>query len=165
MNPPQKACPKCQQQCPVNTPLCASCGHVYRTKFPEPPLDDRTQAISPPSYSPPPYQPNNYQSNNYQSPQPVYIVSGDTIQVPAGTHPVVLSILLSLLCLPGLATMTNRQMVKGIVIMLSAFAMAFIGVFTLFIPLAVVWIASIIDAISVANRLNRGEAIGQWTSF
>ena len=91
----------------------------------------------------------------------MYVVNGDSIQVLPGSHPVVLIAIVSLFCMP-IGTMMNRQYIKALVALMCMFV---IGAFTWGIGGFVVGIMAYVDALCVANRLNRGEIIGQWTSF
>ncbi len=91
----------------------------------------------------------------YQSP-----VHG--IRVVPGTHSVVVAVILTLLCLVGAGQMYNKQVIKGVVVLMSAIALAVITVgfsiiFTF--PLAA------IDAGMIASRLNKGEVVGEWQWF
>ncbi len=80
-------------------------------------------------------------------------------------HPVLLVGLLGFLCVPGLAQMVNRQYLKGVVVFFSVAAAIGATFFLAGVGGAVVGVAAAIDALCVANRLNRGEIIGPWTSF
>jgi len=186
MSEPTKICPKCQTVALLDARTCSVCAHGFRTQFVAP--DDKTQMYPPsdlPSvYSPPQYPPPNaqcpppnaqypppnaqYPPPNAQHPpqyppvpQPVYVVSGDSIQVPAGTHPVPLIAIVGVFCLP-LGMMMNRQFIKALVVLMCGIGIGFVtaGIGTILIGF-LAWI----DSILVANRLNRGEVIGQWTSF
>ena len=165
MSEPTKICPKCQTVALLDARTCSVCAHEFRTQFVAP--DDKTQMYPPsdlPSvYSPPQYPPPNaqYPPQYPPVPQPVYVVSGDSIQVPAGTHPVPLIAIVGVFCLP-LGMMMNRQFIKALVVLMCGIGIGFVtaGIGTILIGF-LAWI----DSILVANRLNRGEVIGQWTSF
>jgi hypothetical protein len=47
MSVPSKACPRCQEPTALESPACARCGHVYRTRFSAGP--DQTQLLNPPA--------------------------------------------------------------------------------------------------------------------
>ena len=86
-----------------------------------------------------------------------------SIQVPAGTHPVWLVVVLSILFGGWAGMLVNRQYVKGIVygLILGAvlgFATCGIG-FMIWYPL------TLVDAILVAVKLNQGRAIKEWEYF
>ena len=167
---PEKVCPSCGFHAPVNAPTCGNCGHAYRTKFTPP---DQTQMFTPGMMSPPgQITPPNYQPPpNYQQPpvnQPPIIIYAPpqqlplgTIQVQPGTHSVALAIILAFF-ITGTGQMVNKQGLKGVVILLSAILF---GALTLGIGWAIIGLASFIDAICIANRLNRGEPVGPWQSF
>ena len=165
MSEPAKICPKCQTSALLDARTCSVCAHGFRTQFVAP--DDKTQIYLPgdlpPVYSPPQYTPPNaqYPPQYTPVPQPVYVVSGDSIQVPAGTHPVPLIAIIGVFCFP-LGTMMNRQFIKALVILMCGIG---IGLVTVGIGAFLIGVIAWIDSILVANRLNRGEVIGQWTSF
>jgi TM2 domain-containing membrane protein YozV len=62
----------------------------------------------------------------------------------------------------GLGQMINRQVAKGFVIILAAIV---IGLLTLGVGAFVIWILALVDAITIANRLNRGEPVREWQCF
>ena len=172
MTLPQKICPKCQTTAPLDARTCSACAHGFRTQFIAP--DDKTQTETktqmyspgdmPPAYpSAPQYPPPNaqYPPPYAPLPQPVYVVSGDSIQVPAGTHPVPLIAIVGVLCLP-VGMMMNRQFIKALVVLACGIG---IGLVTAGIGGFLIGFIAWIDSVMVANRLNRGEVIGQWTSF
>lgn len=98
-----------------------------------------------------------------QYPRPAQMSGQGMIQVPAGTHPMALVIILSILFGGWTGMLVNRQIVKGLVyglIIGSVLGFATCGLaFIVWYPLTVV------DAILVANKLNRGQAIKEWEFF
>lgn len=170
MSEPQgKICPRCEAVAPLTAAFCQQCGHGFRTQFPPPPLGHRqpapTQAV-PPAVLPPPYQ----QQPPYESPPytttggVVYHVAAppaDTIQFLAGTHSVALVVILALF-ITGTGQMVNKQVIKGVVLLLAAVVLLPL---TLGVGWFVIAITAFIDAICIANRLNRGEAVRQWQWF
>jgi TM2 domain-containing membrane protein YozV len=83
------------------------------------------------------------------------------IQVQSGTHSVTLAILLGFF-MTGTGQMANKQLAKGITLLIAAVLLA---VPTIGMGAVIVWLVAFIDAICVANRLNRGEPITEWTWF
>lgn len=85
------------------------------------------------------------------------------IQMPPGTHSVALVAVLSIFFGGWVGMLINRQVVKGLVyglLISGAVSLLTCGMAALvFYPLTV------IDAIMVANRLNRGEAVKEWQFF
>ncbi len=85
------------------------------------------------------------------------------IQVPAGSHPIWVVVLLSVLFGGWAGMLVNRQIVKGLVYGLVA-GLVFCYVtccfgFLVWYPL------TLIDAILVAMKLNRGQAVKEWEFF
>lgn len=138
--PETRACPRCGSSNDVSSQYCSQCAQ--------------------PLHSPVLLPPQGQSGSNY--PRPPQQASAP-IQVPAGSHSVALVAVLSILFGGWVGMLVNRQYVKGIVTLVG-FGM---------IPAAVtcglsaiVWYPlSVIDAILVANRLNRGEAISEWQCF
>jgi TM2 domain-containing membrane protein YozV len=175
MPTPEKICPACAVHAPISAPSCTSCGHTFRTKF-TPPVE-QTQFFTPeqlpPPYAPPQYPVYPHAPQGYQpapppyTPPPIIIYNAPqmlppgTIQVQPGTHSVALAIILAFF-ITGTGQMVNKQGAKGVVLLLSAILF---GALTLGIGWAVIGMASFIDAICIANRLNRGEDVGPWQSF
>ena len=91
----------------------------------------------------------------YQPPMP------GMIQQPPGTHSTTAAGLLGFF-LAGAGQMVNRQYLKGIVLFFCAFFAAFV---TFGIGGFVIWLLAFIDSIQIANRINRGEAVGPWQFF
>jgi TM2 domain-containing membrane protein YozV len=83
------------------------------------------------------------------------------IQVPAGTHSVGTAVLLALL-ITGLGQIYNKQGMKGLVILLISVVLA---VFTCGLSILLTHPFAVIDAVMIAGRLNRGEAISEWQCF
>lgn len=161
--PQEKICPACKHLAPLSAASCTSCGHAFRTQFSPPPVG-QTQAFVPPPaptvYPPPIYPPPDYLPPAYG---PSY--TREAIQVMPGTHPVWLVVILSLFCVPGLASLVNRQYAKAMVTFFSVFTAIALTIFLfglggILLEIAVAW-----DAIVIANRLNAGEAIGPWQMF
>ncbi|MBX7221458.1 MAG: hypothetical protein K1Y36_16025 [Blastocatellia bacterium] len=121
---------------------------------------------SPPPYQtapPPGYDPYAQQSFHQQYPGGMMPVSAHKpIQVAGGAHSPVLAIVANLFCLTGLGQIYNKQTTKGLVLFGVTVASVILtaGLLTPFI-----WIAAIVDAALIANRLKRGEAIGEWQWF
>lgn len=137
----QKICPQCKSAAAVDARICPSCGHTFRTQF--------TQLLPPP--------PPNY-------PRPL-ASSPDAIRVAPGTHPTGLVILLALFCVPGLASLVNRQYGKGVVLFMATAAATVLTFFLFGIGGAAVAMLGAADAICIGNRLNRGETVEQWQVF
>ena len=100
---------------------------------------------------------------HYPRSAPQYLGKPGTIQVPAGTHPIWLVVLLSILFGGWAGMLVNRQYVKAIVyglvlgIVLTVVSCGF-G-FMIWYPL------TLVDAILVASKLNQGRAIKEWEFF
>lgn len=94
-----------------------------------------------------------------------YIAAGNQIpgmiQVPAGTHSVGTAVLLALL-ITGLGQLYNKQAMKGLVILVASVILA---VFTCGLSLLLTHPFAFIDALMIAQRLNRGEAVREWQCF
>lgn len=143
--PQWKQCPRCGQVAPLNAFKCEKCGREYRTTAPLPPAPpEQTQYL----YTP--------------APQPPPPARPDFIQLPPGAHSIVPALLLAALIGGWAGALHNRQYLKGVVLLLVT-----IGV-TLSIGVSAwvcVWIVGILDSLFVAQRLHRGEAVGQWQFF
>ena len=85
------------------------------------------------------------------------------VQVPAGTHPVVLVVILSILFGGWAGMLVNRQIVKGLVYGLMIHGI--LGLVTCGITFVISYPLTLIDAILVAIKLNRGEAVREWQFF
>jgi len=62
----------------------------------------------------------------------------------------------------GLGQMYNGQVIKGIVLLISAIIL---GSFTFGIGSLIILIVSIIDAVKIAEKINAGRQVGQWEFF
>lgn len=142
----------------------------WRPSAPEPTIT----AVSP--YPPPapgyPYPPAPYQPGPGL---PVYPAPPGWIQVAPGTHSVTAAVVLAIF-LTGGGQLVNRQTAKGLTILGGALGLGFIGFIGTTVTLGFLaplfafvglcyWIPSLIDAIQIANRLNRGEAVRPWQCF
>jgi hypothetical protein len=180
-----KLCPQCRQPAHLHAPQCENCGHQFRTQF-APPGQPGSQPASPPpmppspppaGYIPPaqPYYPP--QQGQYPPPQypPVYpppvqppyppqygYGRTDIIQVIPGTHSVAVAVLLAVLIMGWAGMLYNRQYAKGVTCL---FVSIVVGIVTLGIGSLGIWVVGIIDCVLIANRLNRGEPVGQWQFF
>ena len=112
----------------------------------------------PPGYYPPPGSPP-------QPPTPMGYypptMRSDDIWVPGGMHSPGLGVLFGLLLVGG-GAFYNRQYIKGVVMLVGAM---FLGIMTLGFAFLVTWPVSAIDGYMVAQRLQRGEVVGQWQWF
>jgi TM2 domain-containing membrane protein YozV len=89
----------------------------------------------------------------------------------AGVDPVVAMIVSFLVT--GVGQMLNKQVVKGIVLLVSQVFSAVIGFVTLifgigllFLLLAfVIWLVSVIDAYKIAQKIRSGRRVGEWEFF
>lgn len=145
-----KQCPQCAATNPVAAQLCWSCETPFVMS--PPPSNPPVQNAS--AYSHPP--------NAYINPPAPSYAKG-MIQVPAGSHSVVLVAVLSILFGGWVGMLINRQVVKGLV-----YGLLISGLLTLVtcgLAAIIVYPLTIVDAIMVANRLNRGEAVKEWQFF
>jgi hypothetical protein len=129
----------------VQAAQCHQCGHAYSTQF------NQTQAFYGSPYQAPP-PPHGY---------PVQVPG--MIQVPPGSHPVVLVALLSLFIGGWAGMYVDKQVAKGLLFGLLGGIM-FCTVtcgwgFFVWYPLVLV------DAIIIANRLNQGQPVRDWQFF
>jgi hypothetical protein len=85
------------------------------------------------------------------------------IQVPAGTHPVWLVALLSFLFGGWAGMLVNRQYVKAIIYGLLICGL--VSFVTCGFATVILYPLTIIDAILVAIKLNKGQAIKEWEYF
>jgi hypothetical protein len=88
---------------------------------------------------------------------------GRGIQVYPGSHPVVLVIVLSVLFGGWAGMCVNRQVAKGLIFGLLG-GIVF-SVVTCGWGAIIWWPLTLIDAILIANRLNRGEPVREWQFF
>ncbi len=170
-----KTCPKCGRTDNLGASACANCSHVYRTRFDAAPFEASPPAPtqmyqSPPTPGqtrvPPSAPPAHYHQppqQGYYQPPPVYYAPRpvDSIQVAPGSHSIATAVILSLV-LVGAGQMINKQVAKGVTVLLCA---VFVGCFTFGGGAILLYILAVIDAIQIANRLNRGEIITQWQFF
>ena len=85
------------------------------------------------------------------------------IQVEPGTHPVVLVVILSIIFGGWVGMLINRQITKGLVYGLLIHG--FLALVTCGLTAVVSYPLTLIDAILVAMKLNRGEAVKEWQFF
>jgi hypothetical protein len=95
------------------------------------------------------------------------------IQMPPGSHSVAAAAVMALLVTGG-GQMVNKQTTKGVVILISAFVLTALTFVLTALTLGLAWpsiclvsftLVSLIDAVCIANRLNRGEPVGSWQWF
>lgn len=84
------------------------------------------------------------------------------IQVPPGIHSVVPAVALNLCCVTGFGQIYNKQILKGIVILLCSL---FLSVITYGVGGFVVAVAAIVDAYMIARKLESGRPVGEWEFF
>ena len=92
---------------------------------------------------------------------PMTVAAPGLIQVPAGTHSVGTAVILALL-ITGLGQVYNKQAMKGLVILVASVILA---AFTCGISILLTHPFAFIDALMIAQRLNRGEAVREWQCF
>lgn len=153
-------CLRCRAAIAPTEALCPHCGWNQQTPQP-------VQAVyaPPPQVLPPPppvYPP----AQIYYQPQhpPVYGDQGtqpDAIRLPAGSHSPGLALFLSLLII-GIGQMYNRQIAKGIVLMLISIVLTPVTYGAAWVISSIV---SSIDACMIAKKLQRGQAVGLWEFF
>ena len=95
----------------------------------------------------------------------VRLHSKDAIEVARGTHPVGFVVLLSLVCIPGMASMVNRQYGKGFFYIVATVAAAVLTSWIFCIGVVPVTLIAVLDSIVIGCRLNRGEIVEQWQFF
>lgn len=172
MSQPHKICPRCQRPADLQAPQCDGCGRVYKTQFPQNP--DQT-VLGAPGHQP--HQGPSPQLHNQQvhvhitapppPPQPLpppsvyYQPQGDYIQLPPGFHSPGTAVLLSLL-ITGVGQMYNKQITKGVVVLVATIIIA-LG--TAGFGVVPCWIIAAIDAFKIGDRLRAGEAVSQWQWF
>ena len=153
----EKRCPTCHAIAQIDQAQCQGCGRQFRTQFvaPDPPpaRDEKTMAV-PRGWVPPPDTP----LALYH--QPV-VVRSNILRVPVGSHPVTLAIVLSIF-ITGAGQLVNRQYAKAALMFIGAIVLAWP---TMFIGSIAIGIVGIIDTVQIAQRLNRGEAVGDWQFF
>lgn len=122
---------------------------------------------NPQGYNPPPYDPQSYGPQGYYPPSygphgyPVVYQNAGMIQLPPGIHSTSTAVIVAFLITGG-GQMCNKQIGKGMTLLLSAMVLALP---TAFLAPLVLGIVGIIDASMIAGRLHRGEAVGAWQWF
>lgn len=112
--PAYKKCPKCQTVAAIDAPVCAACGHQFRTQF--------TQPVG--QVPPQPTQPTQSMYTGAGPGVPTYqapsAVNPGMVGLTPTSHSPVIALLLALFfpCLPGIATVYNRQYAKAAVYLL-----------------------------------------------
>lgn len=166
-------CPRCGASLVPGLQLCTTCG----TKFPAliaapnpPPAVAPTQYMISSQPALPDQQAAHPQVviyNNAAPPQqvppqyPYQYQDGEFIKMPAGQHNVAMAVVIALF-LNGGGQFVNKQTGKGWVILLLA---VLLGSATYGIGWLVVSIFGLADAICIAQKLNRGEAVRKWQWF
>jgi len=115
-------------------------------------------AQSPPNQPQPGPQPGPY---GQYPPQP-QLPASNIIQVLPGSHSVPTALLLSLLCITGAGQMFNKQVLKGLVILIVALIAAGI---TGGVSILVIYPAAAVDAYMIASKLNRGQPVKSFEFF
>ncbi len=167
-SPSSDQCPQCSALMAPSMVRCPRCGTARVT----PPATQHSAQIPLKAGSLPPQrmpqQPSNFQpySHGNQTPAP------NSITKAPGSHSPVIAVLLSVICCSaGFAQMYNGQIGKGIVMFCISIA---IYLPMLSSPNAVVactvvdsllGLTLIFDSVAIANKLNRGEPVGQWEWF
>lgn len=168
---PLKKCPQCGAVAYMQAAQCQNCGRVFQTTNPA--NNNQTQVIQQGGPQIPQQVPPGNFSGQQISPSGV-----DYIQVFPGTHSLLLPIVLHfLLC--GLGAVYNRQFGKGASVMVVWMSMG-VGFWRLaalpegagtglsvaiFLAAPVLWLASLVDTVMIADKLNKGYQIGRWQSF
>lgn len=137
MTQPYKICPQCGEGAVISAAQCGRCGRFYRTTAPPAP-SNQTQVFVP--------------------------LTGPTrgISIQPGYHSPAIAVLWSSLCCICAGQFYNRQYVKGILLVC---LMWVTGPFTYGISPFLLWIAAMIDAHQIAQKLNRGDVVGEWECF
>ncbi len=140
-----KQCPTCRTLVELSVQTCPGCHHFFTTQFPPP----QTQAFYPPP----------------QPPVPIYAPAAPPGMISAvpGTHPATLAIILSVFFGPWAGAIINRQVAKGLVIYLVCAGI--LAWFTCGLAMLLIWPIGLIDTVVIANKLNRGETVGEWQFF
>lgn len=178
---PTKTCPLCGLMSPVSANFCANCSHEFQATFNEPPPVQMYQSPVPPPYQHQPqptlypaphrqHQPPPYHQSPYQQMQQQYRPAdydrprhapSECIQLPPGAHQTAMAVMCAILMTGG-GQMYNKQVAKG--------ATLLAGAIFLFLPswgllTLAITVTCIVDAVLIANRLNRGEVVGKWQFF
>lgn len=138
-----KVCPRCGGACHLQAPQCHQCGHLFTTPF------NQTQGY----YSQPPF------GNPYGYPAPV----PGMIQVPPGTHPVWVVVLVSILGGGWLGMVINKQVAKGL--LFGLLGGIFFTVITCGYGVLLWYPLVLIDSILIATKLNSGRPVRDWEFF
>ncbi len=91
--------------------------------------------------------------------------ANDPNHLPAGQHSVVLAFLLSAVCCIAGGQLYNGQYLKAAVFLLGSLLVNSIEVNGFRVVLYAWGILAMVDTVLIANRLNRGEPVGQWQFF
>jgi hypothetical protein len=180
-----KRCPRCETVTEASTAHCVQCGHAFRTVV-APPVRQGTQFLGGSGgFSNPPV-PGGFRPSAPSMPQmppaPGYGMphghggapAGNLIIVPPGQHPVAIVAVLSVMFGGWLGAIVNKQVVKGLVMgmLYGAFWLTMLmdvlvseSVMLFYLATSGVWLAMLIDAIKVANRLNQGLPVKEWDCF
>lgn len=148
---PYKVCPQCHEPAHMQSGQCVRCGRMFRTTAP-PPIQ-QTQVFGVPPQIQAPY-------NGYGPPPTPQRPPG--IAVYPGSHSPMIAVLLSLICVICFGQFYNKQIIKGMVMLLFVLVLGF---FTGGLSLFLTWPLALIDAYKIADRLNRGETITEWQWF
>jgi hypothetical protein len=62
----------------------------------------------------------------------------------------------------GLGQIINRQYIKGLILLGATILSAFEGMWLIWLGIGIV---SIVDTVCIANRIERGELVGDWQWF
>lgn len=100
------------------------------------------------------------QQNNPSPDRPVPPPPGVNNPVQQAKNPTLAALLSCLV--PGLGQLYNGQTTKGIVIILANIAL---GVITGGVSAVAILIVAIIDALKIAEKINRGATVGEWEFF
>jgi len=126
--PSFKKCPKCQTVAAITAPVCAACGHQFRTQFTQPVNQTPPQQTQPTQAMPPGI---GQGTPAYQAPS---ATNPGMVGLTPTNHSPVIALLLALFlpCLPGIATVYNRQYAKAAVYLILLWGSCFLytSVFT-----------------------------------
>lgn len=141
-----KTCPHCGQTVNIQDQRCFRCGNYFA---PQQPYN---------SYVAPGNSPYPRQAQYVQQP-----MTPGMIWMPPGTHNVTTVVLLSIFIGGWVGMIVNKQVTKGLIIGL--LVPVVLAVCTSGISFLVTYPLTLIDAILIANKLNRGQAVGEWEYF